>query len=72
MIENKYNFLYMCRRDLGRMISGTYFGRETRQGVLWAIEFVKGLDHDVMTDVEIKHAVRCTTYRGSKKPVFNG
>lgn len=71
MIENKYNFIYPCKKDLERMLSGVYYGRETRQGLLWAIDFVNGIDRDTMTDAELKHAVRLTTFRGSKRPMFN-
>lgn len=65
MIENKANFLYVCRNTLERMLAGEYHGRETRGGVMAAIQFVKSLDHDTMTEKELKHAIRLTMHRGS-------
>lgn len=70
MIENKANFLFMARNTLERMIAGKCSGRETKQGVMWAIEFVKGLDHEIMTERELSHAVRCMTFRGQQEPKF--
>ena len=70
MIENKANFLYMARNTLARMLSGDYIGRETVKGVMLAIKFVKGLDHDTMTERELSHACRCMTYRGQQEPRF--
>ena len=71
MIENKANFLFMARNTLERMLSGEYVGRDTRNGVMWAIKFVKGLDHDTMTERELSHACRCMTYRGQQEPKFS-
>lgn len=70
MIENKANFLHMARNTLSRMLAGGHTGRETRNGVMWAIKFVKGLDHDTMTERELSHACRCMTYRGQQEPKF--
>lgn len=70
MIEEKSCFLFVCRNTLERMLSGQHHGRETRQGVMWAIKFVKSLDHEVMTERELSHAIRCTTFRGQQEPRF--
>lgn len=71
MIEYKANFLFMARNTLERLIAGQRCdGRETKQGVVWAIKFVKGLDHEVMTERELSHACRCMTYRGQQEPRF--
>ena len=72
MIENKANFLFTCRNTLERMIAGNYHGRETRAGVMAAIRFVKSLDHDCMSEKELKHAIRLTMYRGQVIPSYQG
>lgn len=70
MIEYKANFLTMARNTLARMLSGDHTGRETVKGVMWAIKFVDGLDHNAMTERELSHACRCMTYRGQQEPRF--
>lgn len=71
MIEEKSCFLYVCRNTLARMLKGEHHGRETRKGVMWAVEFVKGLDHEVMTERELNHAVRLLTFRGNTCPTYH-
>lgn len=72
MIENKFYFVWACRNSLSRMAAGKYHGRETARGLKLAIDFVSNLDHDTMTEDELKHAVRCTTFRGQGVPVYKG
>lgn len=70
MIEYKANFLFMARNTLERLLAGQCSDRDTKQGVMWAIKFVKSLDHEVMTERELSHAIRCMTFRGQQEPRF--
>lgn len=70
MLNNTANYIWMCENMLDSMQAGTFHGRETERGTRWAIEFVKSLDHDMMTERELSHAVRLTYFRGNVKPRF--
>lgn len=70
MIENKYCFIWSCRNSLERMASEKCYGPETERGLKLAIDFVSNLDHETMTEAELSHAVRCTTFRGKGIPIF--
>jgi hypothetical protein len=70
MIENVKNYIWLCERMLEQMREGRFHGYETERGTKWAIEFCKSLDHDVMTDRELDHAIRLTRFRGAVCPKF--
>ena len=77
MIENVKNFIYTCENTLARYNAAktdaersAVLSRETVRGIQFAIDFCKSLDHEWMAERELKHAIRCTYYRGVNRPVF--
>lgn len=71
------NFIYVCECELERAANATtpaqlrgVLNGDTVQGIKWAIEFVKGLSTDYMTEKELKHATRLTRFRGYECPKF--
>lgn len=72
MLENVYTYIAMCENMLSSMREGKFHGRETEQGTMWAVEFCKSLDHQIMSESELNHAVRLTYFRGTVCPRFNG
>lgn len=71
------NFIASCESTLARVENAedaatrsAILSRQTVHGIKCAIEFVNGLGTDFMTDGELKHAIRCTYYRGAGRPVF--
>lgn len=72
------NFVAVCKSTLARVETAeteadrqAILSRQTVRGIKWAIEFVTGLATDHMTEDELNHAIRCTYYRGAKRPVFH-
>lgn len=68
-IENRLTSLYSLKNSL------EHFGdrkgsRYTEQGLKWAIEFLEGINREWLTEKEVSHYIRCTTYRGNQKPIF--
>lgn len=79
MINNAKLFAESCKNELARYMEASteterraVLNRDTVKGLMWAIDFCKGLDHEVMTEPELKHAVRLTRFRGKVCPVYNG
>lgn len=70
MLNNVNNYIWMCEGMLDAMAQGKFHGYETERGIRWAIEFVKSLDHETMTERELDHAVRLTHFRGAQCPRF--
>ena len=77
MIENVKNFIYTCENTLARYNAAktdaeryAVLSRETVRGIQFAIDFCNGLDHECMTERELKHAIRLTYFRGANRPVF--
>lgn len=77
MIENVKNFIWSCENQLARYNAaktnlerlGALSGNTVR-GIQFAIDFCNSLDHEWMTERELKHAIRLTYFRGSNQPVF--
>ena len=72
-------FIATCKNTLKRYLeAGTPAKRaavlsgETVQGIKQAISFVKALDHELLTDEELKHAIRLTRFRGQACCKFKG
>lgn len=77
MIENVNNFIRSCENTLARYnVAKTdvertaILSRETVRGIQFAIDFCNSLDHEWMTECELKHAVRLTYFRGANRPAF--
>lgn len=77
MIENVNNFIRSCENTLARYnVAKTdvertaILSRETVRGIQFAIDFCNSLDHEWMTERELKHAVRLTYFRGANRPAF--
>ena len=73
------NFIELCESTLERYAAATseearraVLDRDTVQGLRWAIDFCKSIKRDLMTEAELRHAVRLTTFRGRVCPVFRG
>ena len=75
MIANVNIFRAMTENDLAAVRNGEtiyhFRGTVTERGARFALDFVNGLNHEVMTEKELSHAIRCLTYRGAMKPVFS-
>ena len=77
MIENVNNFIRSCENTIARYNAAktdvervAILSRETVRGIQFAIDFCNSLDHEWMTDRELKHAIRLTYFRGANRPVF--
>ena len=71
------NFVALCESTLERYAAAAgeearraVLDRDTVQGLRWAIDFCKSIKRDLMTEAELRHAVRLTTFRGRVCPVF--
>ncbi len=64
MIENKNAFLGSLIRQHNNLVKGEHFGRETANGLKMAINFLGSVECDTLTEQQIGHACRLTTYRG--------
>lgn len=78
-IEIPANFIEMCESALERYVVATseeakraVLDRDTVQGLRWAIDFCKTIKRDLMTEAELRHANRLTTFRGRVCPAFKG
>ena len=78
-IDRTENFILACKGELRRCASASseemkraILDTDTVQGLHWAIDFVKSIGHDVMTEAELRHAVRLTKFRGKVRPEFRG
>lgn len=65
MIENKNAFMASLIRQYNRLVKGEHFGRETANGLKMAISFLGSVECDTLTEQQIGHACRLTTYRGT-------
>lgn len=77
MIKNVNNFISVCENTLARYSAAktdseraAVLSRETVRGIHFAIDFCKSLDHEWMTESELKHAIRLTHFRGVNCPAF--
>ena len=73
------NFIMVCESTLRHYAAAStelekhaILDTDTVQGLHWAIDFVKSIGHSVMTEAELKHAVRLTKFRGQRRPEFRG
>jgi hypothetical protein len=73
------NFIMVCESTLKRYAAASTelekraaLDTDTVQGLHWAIDFVQSIGRDVMTEAELKHAVRLTKFRGQRRPEFRG
>ena len=73
------NFIMVCESTLKRYAAAStelekhaILDTDTVQGLNWAIDFAQSIKRDVMTEAELKHAVRLTKFRGKVRPEFRG
>ena len=73
------NFTMACESTLKRYAAASTelekraaLDTDTVQGLHWAIDFVESIGRDVMTEAELKHALRLTKFRGKVRPEFRG
>lgn len=45
--------------------------RQTERGIAWAIEFLNSLTCEILSESELKHAIRLSYFRGDTCPVFH-
>lgn len=45
--------------------------RQTERGIAWAIEFLNSLTCEILSESELKHAMRLSYFRGNTCPVFH-
>lgn len=45
--------------------------RQTERGIAWAIEFLNSLTCEILSESELKHAIRLSYFRGDTCPMFN-
>lgn len=72
------NFVSTCEATLRRYFAAqtdaerrAILGRQTVQGLCWALKFVCQLQTAYMSEKELKHAIRLTHFRGTVCPAFN-
>lgn len=64
-VHYRRNIMRSFTNDLNKLKSGTpFYGRETENGLKMALEFLKSLKADWLSENELKHAVRLSMYRG--------
>ena len=78
-IDRTEYFILACKGELRRCASASseemkraILDGDTVQGLNWAIDFVQSIGRSVMTEAELKHAVRLTKFRGQRRPEFRG
>lgn len=71
------NFAAYCNNTLKRYNAAqtdaecrAVLGRQTVQGLCWALKFVCQLQTAYMSEKELKHAIRLTHFRGTVRPEF--
>lgn len=71
------NFISNCNNTLARYYTAktdterrAVLGRETVQGLWWAIKFVSQLQTPYMSNKELQHAIRLIHFRGAVCPVY--
>lgn len=63
-IQFTANLKSVMANTLERKASGTYYGRETENGLKMAIAYLDSIDAEMLTDQQLRHAVRLSNYRG--------
>ena len=75
-INYRANFIWSLTNTLKRYMEAdpenkkSVLDRQTIQGIKWAIDFMKSLDHEYMTEKELKHTIRLTYFRGRTCPTY--
>lgn len=64
-ISYKENIKSVMMNTLERVNKGTNNGRETKNGLEMAIEYLNNFENDILTEIELKHVIRLSTYRGT-------
>ena len=62
-IQYKENLKWTMENTLERMQSGNYHGRETENGVKVAIEYINGIQSEILTEEQLKKAIRFSMFR---------
>lgn len=65
-IQYRYNLMSVFANTFDRIQAGTYYGRETENGLNMALSYLNSLSSEYLTDSELKHAIRLSTYRGAQ------
>lgn len=63
-IQYRANLIFVFKNTLNALTAGTHYGRETQNGLTMALDFLNSLSGDILTDRELRHAIRLSTYRG--------
>lgn len=71
MIENGASIQYRVNLLSTFKSPGKAIG-QTERGIKWAIEFLESLDCEILSDNELKHALRLSYFRGNSCPVYRG
>ena len=65
-ISYKANISFVFKNDLQRKQNGTHHGRETENGLRMAIAYIDSIEAETLTENELKHAIRLSTFRGTE------
>lgn len=60
------NIKSVFENDLERIYNGTHHGRETENGLKMALDYLNNTDAEKLTESELRHVVRLSTYRGTE------
>ena len=58
------NIKSVLTNTLDRKLNGTYYGYETVNGLKMALEYLNSIDAEQLTEQQLKHVTRLSTYRG--------
>lgn len=64
-IHYKHNLAQVFKSSLESIEGGVYYGNETANGLKMAIDYLDSLMHEYLTEKEMRHVLRISTYRGS-------
>ena len=65
------NIKSVITHDIERIHNGTHHGRETENGLKMALDYLNNTTAEKLTENELKHVVRLTTYRGRETDYRN-
>lgn len=65
-IAYRENIKLELTNTLDRMQRGTYYGRETQNGLKMAIAYIDSVKADILTERQLYNAVRLAHYRGAQ------
>lgn len=60
------NIKSVLTNTLERKLNGPYYGLETINGLKMALEYLESVNVEQLTELQLKHAIRLSRYRGKE------